>query len=98
MGGRAGQAEVDQRALITFRLADGLGSDAGGEQAMETGGSLFGLAAQVVAEGDVEPPAGLAIEESAGGHGRAEHLFEAQALSAALGPVRRVGPGPAGVG
>ncbi len=45
MGRSVGQAEIDQRALIAFRLAPGDGSDSGGDQTVETGRGVLRLAA-----------------------------------------------------
>lgn len=89
--GRSGRhADLEEGALIAFRLAGGGGRDPGGDEPMEPGRGLFGQAPELGVERHVETMPGLAIEESAGRYVGAQHFFEAEGLSTELdlvGPV-----------
>jgi len=68
---------------------------AAGDEGVETGGEGFSPAPQVRGEGDLLASVGLAVEQGPGWDLDAQHLLEAQSLSAELDFVAGVGVGVA---
>lgn len=88
-------AEGDEGAGAAFRAELGWRCAAPGEQGAHGGGELAGFRAERFIEAHLLPAMRRAIEERASGHGRGEHLFEADRLRAELDGVDGLGFGAA---
>ncbi len=80
--------------MVALRPALGGGSDLVLEYLSRSGRSFLDDSSETPVENDLEPPAGLAVEERASRDLGSQHLFQANGLSTELGFVSAIGLRP----